>query len=68
MAKDKRDNPGGKILRLDDFRGRLRKVQKREAEMQGREFDEATRDLHAAVSSTLKFIYLARLRLGLPEL
>lgn len=30
--------------------------------------DEATRDLHAAASSTMKLVQLARARLGLPDL
>lgn len=30
--------------------------------------DEATRDLHAAASTTLKLLYLARSRMGLPDI
>jgi hypothetical protein len=61
---------GGNIMLLDDYRGR-RKLRKGPPEPPGpraSEFDEATRDLHAAASSTLKFIYLVRDRLGLPQL
>lgn len=67
MGKDERGNPSN-IVWLDDFRKRPRRPKKPPADTQGPNFDEATRDLHAAVSSTLKFIFLVRSQLGLPEL
>lgn len=62
---------GGNVTRIEDYRRRHGKDRRGPPEPPGpgnNEFDEATRDLHAAASTTLKLVFLVRNRLGLPQL
>lgn len=56
------------IVRLGDYVGRRKKKRKVEPSVAVPDLDEATRDLHAVARSTMKFVYFARERLGLPPL
>lgn len=70
MPGDKPRDGDGNVTWIDDYR-RRRAARRGPPEPPGpgnKEFDEATRDLHAAASTTLKLVYLVRDRLGLPQL
>lgn len=59
----------GNVVRFADYQKRKKKDQKpKEPPVAGGDFDEATRDLHAAASTALKLVHLVRIRLGLPGL
>lgn len=65
MEKDGED---GKIIRLDRYRGKARRRRKPRQDVALPVLDEAMRNLHAAAHAALKLIFLARHRLGLPQL
>lgn len=64
MAKASDD---GKVLNLDKYRG-MRRTGKPAPAVEMPVMDEAMRNLHAAAHAALKLIFLARHRLGLPQL
>ncbi len=65
---------GGKpavVVDLSKYRGRPRRRRPAETSMSaafGAAMDDATRDLHAAADTTIKLVFLARERMGLPPL
>ncbi len=59
------------VVELGKYRGKPRGRRQPENRMSvafGEALDDATRDLHAAASTTMKLVYLARERMGLPPL
>lgn len=65
---DGRDGRGN-VVCFEDYRQRRRsRTRPAQPALAAEVFDEATRDLHAAASTTLKLVYLVRSQLGLPEL
>jgi hypothetical protein len=59
------------VVDIGKYRGRPRKRRPEESKMSaafGEALDDATRDLHAAASTTMKLVYLARERMGLPPI
>lgn len=56
------------VLQFSDFANRPRGLKKPAPEVELPVLDEAMRNLHAAANAALKLIFLARHRLGLPQL
>jgi len=56
------------VLQFSDFASRPRRPKKPEPEVALPVLDDAMRNLHAAAHAALKLIFLARHRLGLPQL
>ena len=70
MEKGDGHDGRGNVVCFEDYRQRRRSTTRPAppAPLAEAIFDEATRDLHAAASTTLKLVYLVRSQLGLPEL
>lgn len=67
-----RDDKDDNVISLEEARRRVRTSKGRAARAAGafnpESIDTATRDLHAAANTMLRFICLARDQLGLPSL
>lgn len=68
MEKGDGRDAGGNVVRFEDYKHRRRASKPASPAVSPILFDEATRDLHAVASTTLKLVYLVRAQLGLPEL
>lgn len=57
-----------KVVRLHDYAQRRRTKQRPQPDIAVAELEEAMRTIHSAAHAALKLVFMARHRLGLPQL